>query len=67
MKQIAILFVLLILTVASSGKNPLNLDLLKSISKFADGGDISAKFAKSSVSPFSESESEGYDDDDEEP
>ncbi|CAD8153804.1 unnamed protein product [Paramecium pentaurelia] len=57
MKQIVILFVLILLTTASS-------DLLKSISKFADDGDNSSKFAKSKVSPFSEEESEDYDNDD---
>jgi hypothetical protein len=67
MKQIAILFVLIILTVASSGMNIPYIDLLKSISKFSDGGDLSGKFTKSSVSPFSEAESEVYDDDDDDP
>ncbi|CAD8103669.1 unnamed protein product [Paramecium primaurelia] len=57
MKQIVILFVLILLTTASS-------DLLKSISKFADDGDNSSKFAKSKVSPFSEEESEDYDNED---
>ncbi|CAD8149713.1 unnamed protein product [Paramecium octaurelia] len=57
MKQIVILFVLILLATASS-------DLLKSISKFADDGDNPSKFAKSKVSPFSEEESEDYDNDD---
>ncbi|CAD8174180.1 unnamed protein product [Paramecium pentaurelia] len=60
MKQIVILFVLILFTTASS-------DLLKSISKFADDGDNSSKFAKSKVSPFSEEESEDYDNEDTEP
>ncbi|CAK64330.1 unnamed protein product (macronuclear) [Paramecium tetraurelia] len=57
MKQIVILFVLILFATASS-------DLLKSISKFADDGDNPSKFAKSQVSPFSEEESEDYDNDD---
>ncbi|CAD8173940.1 unnamed protein product [Paramecium octaurelia] len=60
MKQIVILFVLIIFATASS-------DLLKSLSKFADNGDNSSKFAKSTVSPFSEEESEDYDNEDTEP
>ncbi|CAK79630.1 unnamed protein product (macronuclear) [Paramecium tetraurelia] len=60
MKQILIVFVLIIFATASS-------DLLKSLSKFADNGDSSSKFAKSTVSPFSEEESEDYDSEDTEP
>ncbi|CAD8072733.1 unnamed protein product [Paramecium sonneborni] len=59
MKQIVILFVLILFATASS-------DLLKSITKFVDEGDYSSKFAKSKVNPFSEEESEEYDDDDNE-